>query len=105
MITRDIRLMKYWKNLKMSYKINFSETSLKQLRKLDSLSRKRILNYVSDVLTKIENPRILGKALTGDLKGLWRYRIGNFRIVCQIQDNSLLILILKIAHRKEIYLS
>ena len=105
MITRDIRLMKYWKNLKMSYKINFSETSLKQLRKLDSLSRKRILNYVSDVLTKIENPRILGKALTGDLKGFWRYRIGNFRIVCQIQDNSLLILILKIAHRKEIYLS
>ena len=105
MITRDIRLMKYWKNLKMSYKINFSETSLKQLRKLDSLSRKRILNYVSDVLTKIENPRILGKALTGDLKGLWRYRIGNFRIVCQIQDNSLLILILKIAHRKEVYLS
>lgn len=105
MITRDIRLMKYWKNLKMSYKINFSETSLKQLRKLDNLSRKRILNYVSDVLTKIENPRILGKALTGDLKGLWRYRIGNFRIVCQIQDNSLLILILKIAHRKEIYLS
>lgn len=97
--------MKYWKNLKMSYKINFSETSLKQLRKLDSLSRKRILNYVSDVLTKIENPRILGKALTGDLKGLWRYRIGNFRIVCQIQDNSLLILILKIAHRKEVYLS
>ena len=97
--------MKYWKNLKMSYKINFSETSLKQLRKLDSLSRKRILNYVSDVLTKIENPRILGKALTGDLKGFWRYRIGNFRIVCQIQDNSLLILILKIAHRKEIYLS
>ena len=105
MITRDIRLMKYWKNLKMSYKINFSETSLKQLRKLDNLSRKRILNYVSDVLTKIENPRILGKALTGDLKGLWRYRIGNFRIVCQIQDNSLLILILKIAHRKEVYLS
>ena len=105
MITRDIRLMKYWKNLKMSYKINFSETSLKQLRKLDNLSRKRILNYVSDVLTKIENPRILGKALTGDLKGFWRYRIGNFRIVCQIQDNSLLILILKIAHRKEIYLS
>lgn len=103
MITRDIRLMKYWKNLKMSYKINFSETSLKQLRKLDSLSRKRILNYISDVLTKIENPRILGKALTGDLKGLWRYRIGNFRIVCHIQDNSLLILILKIAHRKEIY--
>ena len=97
--------MKYWKNLKMSYKINFSETSLKQLRKLDNLSRKRILNYVSDVLTKIENPRILGKALKGDLKGLWRYRIGNFRIVCQIQDNSLLILILKIAHRKEIYLS
>ena len=97
--------MKYWKNLKMSYKINFSETSLKQLRKLDNLSRKRILNYVSDVLTKIENPRILGKALTGDLKGFWRYRIGNFRIVCQIQDNSLLILILKIAHRKEIYLS
>lgn len=87
----------------MSYKIDFSETSLKQLRKLDNLSRKRILNYVNDVLAKVENPRILGKALTGDLKGLWRYRIGNLRIVCHIQDNNLLILILKVAHRKEIY--
>lgn len=87
----------------MSYKIDFSETSLKQLRKLDNLSRKRILNYVNDVLAKVENPRILGKALTGDLKGLWRYRIGNLRIVCHIQDNNLLSLILKVAHRKEIY--
>ncbi len=87
----------------MSYKISFSETALKQLRNLDTTSRKRVLTYVNEVLSKIENPRILGKALTGELKGLWRYRIGNFRIVCQIQDNKLLILILKIAHRKEVY--
>lgn len=87
----------------MSYKINFSETSLKQLRELDTASRKRVLTYINEVLSKIENPRILGKALIGELKGLWRYRIGNFRIVCQIHDNKLLVLILKIAHRKEVY--
>ena len=87
----------------MSYKINFSETSLKQLRELDTTSRKRVLTYINEVLSKIENPRILGKALTGELKGLWRYIIGNFRIVCQIHDNKLLVLILKIAHRKEVY--
>ena len=64
--TRATRLMKFWKNLKMSYKISFSETSLKQLRKLNGLARKRILSYISEVLAKIENPRILGKTLTGD---------------------------------------
>ncbi len=87
----------------MSYKIEFSDISLKNLRKLESLAKKQILTYISDVLAKIENPRLLGKPLTGNLGEFWRYRSGHFRILCKIQDTKLTVLIVKIAHRKDVY--
>ena len=87
----------------MSYKIDLSDIALKNLRKLDPPARKQILKYVSDVLSKIENPRLLGKPLTGNLGEFWRYRIGYFRILCKIYDTKLTVLVIKIAHRKEVY--
>lgn len=87
----------------MNYKIEFSDIALKNLRKLDPTSRKRILIYIRDVLAEIETPRILGKPLTGNLGEIWRYRVGYFRILCKIQDDKLTILIVKIAHRKDVY--
>ena len=87
----------------MSYKIEISDIVVKTLRKMDSTSRKQILSYISGVLAKIDNPKLLGKALTGNLGEFWRYRTGNFRIICKIDDGKLSILIVKIAHRKDVY--
>lgn len=87
----------------MNYKIEFSDIALKNLRKMDTPARKQILVYIRDILSKIENPRLLGKALTGNLKGFWRYCTGHFRIICKINDDKLIVLILKIAHRKDVY--
>jgi mRNA interferase RelE/StbE len=87
----------------MNYKIEFTNIALKNIRKVDVISRKQILKYITDVLSKLENPRLLGKALTGNLGSFWRYRVGHFRLLCEIQDNKLTILVVKIAHRKDVY--
>ena len=87
----------------MSYKIEISDIVRKTLRKMDSTSRKRILSYIAGVLAKIDNPRLLGKALTGNFGEFWRYRTGNFRIICKIDDDKLIVLVVKVAHRKDVY--
>lgn len=87
----------------MSYKIEISDVVRKTLKKMDSTARKRILSYIAGVLAKIDNPRLLGKALTGNFGGFWRYRTGNFRIICKIDDDRLVVLVVKVAHRKDAY--
>jgi mRNA interferase RelE/StbE len=87
----------------MSYRIEFSDIALKDLKKLDSAVRKQILHYMQGVLSKIDTPRLLGKALTGNLGDFWRYRTGNFRIMCKIYDTTQTILVVKISHRKNAY--
>jgi mRNA interferase RelE/StbE len=87
----------------MSYKIEISDIALKDLRKLDSADRVKILKYTDGVLSAISDPRLLGKALTGNFGEFWRYRTGNFRIICKIYDAKLTILVVKIAHRKNVY--
>lgn len=87
----------------MSYKIEFLEDALKTLRKMDSTNRKQILKYLSQVLSRVDDPRLLGKPLTGNYSGFWRYRTGHFRIICKIDDDELIVLVVKVAHRKEIY--
>ena len=70
---------------------------------MDTSSRQQILRYANHVMSKIGNPRTTGKALTGKLSGLWRYRTGNYRLICQIRDQELVILVITIGHRKDIY--
>ncbi len=74
----------------------------KQLQKLDSSVRQRVSKFF-DELETLENPRSKGEALVGNLGGLWRYRVGDYRIICEINDNELLIYAIHIAHRKEVY--
>lgn len=87
----------------MSHKIEIHEEALKTLRKMDQMSRKQILKYLSQVLARVDDPRLLGKALVGNYSGLWRYRTGHFKILCRINDEKLVVLVLKVGHRKEIY--
>ncbi len=74
----------------------------KQFRKLDAVTQKRVKNYTSELQT-LENPRSRGSALVGNLAGLWRYRVGDYRLICHINDDELVILCLEIAHRSKVY--
>lgn len=74
----------------------------KQFRKLDAVTQKRVKNYTSELQT-LENPRSRGSALVGNLAGLWRYRVGDYRLIYHINDDELVILCLEIAHRNKVY--
>ena len=87
----------------MAWTIKISEFAQKQLKKLDKVIAKRILNYLRERVTHQNNPRTFGKPLLHDKTGLWRYRVDDYRIICQIEDNQLVVLVLRIEHRREVY--
>ena len=78
----------------MKYDVEYSKTAVNTIKKMNSSISKLIRTWIEKNLINTENPRIKGKALTGDLKGLWRYRVGDYRILAEIQDNKIVILIL-----------
>lgn len=85
------------------YTLKYSERAIKQLKKLDKGTQKLILTWVGKNLENCDNPRIKGKGLTANRSGEWRYRVGNYRIICDIRDKELIILALSIARRRNIY--
>lgn len=87
----------------MMYKIEFDPKVRKQLKKLDKSISSKIIRWLYANVDGTSLPRLHGKALTGDLAGLWRYRIGDYRVVCDIQDEKLIVLAVHIAHRKQVY--
>ena len=87
----------------MAWKIEYSDKALKSLKKIDKTSAKRIIDFLDYRLAATDDPRILGKSLKGDLGVFWRYRVGDYRILCEIQDNRLVILAALIGHRRDIY--
>lgn len=87
----------------MNWKIKIESNAVKALQKLDKVTRQRIERFI-DRLVGDKNPRSRGIALQGEAyAGLWRYRVGDYRLICQIKDKEVLILVLEIGHRKEIY--
>lgn len=88
----------------MAWTTEYTETARKQLRKLDKQIARRILDFMDERISGERNPRDTGKALTGNLLGaFWRYRVGDFRIICDIQDAKLCVLVVQIGHRREVY--
>lgn len=87
----------------MNWTIKIDESCKKELYKLDKQSQKLILSHLKNKIAKLNHPKLLGKPLTNKLKGLWRYRVNKFRLICRIQEDKLIILILKIAKRDVIY--
>lgn len=83
--------------------LEFSDETLKQLKKLDKKISEKIVTFVKGRIAELEDPRTLGKPLTGNLATYWRYRVGDYRIVCQINDQKILITVVKVGHRKDIY--
>jgi len=86
------------------WNVELTATAEKQLRKIDRKWQSKILDYLEDEIAILDNPRSRGKALVGDKKGLWRYRVGNYRIICEILDVNFIIVAVTIGHRKSIYL-
>ncbi len=87
----------------MNWCVNTSVKAIKSLAKINSKDRTRIWHFIKNTLPQLENPRSTGKSLQGEFKGLWRYRVGDYRLVCDIQDSELTILVIHIGHRKDIY--
>lgn len=87
----------------MAWTIDYTQTALNQLRKLDKQSARRILDFLDERVAQRDDPRSTGKALTGPLGGLWRYRVGDFRVICEIQDGELRVLVIELGNRREVY--
>jgi len=87
----------------LAWKIKYAETPKKQLRKLDKSAARRIVDFMDERIAPLDDPRELGKALKGSLGDLWRYRVGDYRVLCDIQDGVLTVLVLQIGNRREIY--
>lgn len=87
----------------MGYKVQFKKSAVKQLKKLDTQTARLIKNWVIKNLVDTEDPTQHGKVLTGNLKGIWRYRVGDYRLFAEIEDKEVTIVIFEVAHRREIY--
>ncbi|MDR0854492.1 MAG: type II toxin-antitoxin system RelE/ParE family toxin [Clostridiales Family XIII bacterium] len=88
----------------MSYKLVIDDKAKKQLKKIDHSQGQIIANWIDKNLVGAVDPRQLGKALTGNLKGFWRYRVGSYRILAEISDDVVTIFIIDIDHRSKVYL-
>ena len=88
----------------MVWIIKYAESASKQLKKLDKQTALRILDYMDERVAVLDNPRALGKNLKGPKIGeYWRYRVGDIRIICDIADKQMCILVIEIGNRKEVY--
>lgn len=87
----------------MKYEILFTEEARKQLKKLDKHISALIIGWLEKNIEGSDNPRVHGKGLVENRSGQWRYRIGDYRVICEIQDKKLIVLVLEIGHRRDIY--
>ena len=87
----------------MAWRIEFLPAAEKELAKLGRAEAKRIIQTLKTRIAPLDDPRKLGSALTGDLGGLWRWRIGDYRVVARIEDERITILVVRVAHRREVY--
>ena len=87
----------------MPWTIEYSDTARTELRRLDRQMFRRVVDYMEERVATRENPRSIGQALTGPMGGLWRYRVGDCRIVCDIQDGVLRVLVVRVGRRDSVY--
>jgi mRNA interferase RelE/StbE len=87
----------------LAWTIELSDDAKRDLQKLDKPVQKRIVTFLQERIQSADNPRTSGKALQGNLSGLWRYPVGDYRLLCRIDDDELVVLVIEIEHRKEVY--
>ena len=87
----------------MAWTIEFVPAAAKELKKLGRAEAARIISTLETRIAPLDDPRTLGSALTGELGGLWRWRIGDYRVVARIEDDRITILVVRVAYRQEVY--
>jgi mRNA interferase RelE/StbE len=88
----------------LAWTIIFADPAKKSLAKMDPQIARRLTAFMRERVAKLDDPRSAGESLTGpELGGYWRYRVGDHRIVCEIQDKKIVVLVLRIGHRREVY--
>lgn len=85
----------------MSYRVQFTPAAAKQISKLDRLAARRIRTFLQDRVSKLDDPRVLGTKLVE--RDFWRYRVGDYRILAHIEDDRLVVLVVGVAHRRDVY--
>ena len=83
--------------------VEINRTAQKQIHKLDHKAQEAIVRFLRERVQPAEDPRQWGKPLRGEKQGLWRYRVGNYRLICDIQDEKITVLVLAVGHRKDVY--
>ena len=87
----------------LAWRVEISQTAQRQIRKLDGQTQAAIIRYLRERVEPADNPRQLGKPLRGEKKKLWRYRVGDYRLICDIRDFERSVVVLALGHRKDIY--
>jgi mRNA interferase RelE/StbE len=86
-----------------NWRVEISRSAEKQIQKLNRDAQEAIVRFLRERVLAAENPRQLGKPLHGDKGGLWRYRVGDYRLICDIQDERITVIVLRVGHRKDVY--
>ena len=87
----------------MAWRVEFIPAAQRELGKLDRQAARRIGAYLQELVTSCSDPRQRGQGLTANRTGLWRYRVGDYRVICEIQDGLLVVLVVRVSHRSEAY--
>ena len=87
----------------MAWVVEFDPDAVKDLKKLDKQVQARILEFLRGRLAPMKNPRSVGEALSGSMGAYWKYRVGDWRIVCDIQDRRIIVRVLRVGNRREVY--
>jgi mRNA interferase RelE/StbE len=87
----------------MAWKIEFDPTARRELEKLDKPVSDRILKFLHERVASLENPRQIGERLHGQLRQFWKYRVGDYRLICSLKDDRLVVIVVRVGHRREVY--
>lgn len=87
----------------MAWIVEWDERAVREVRKLEPQMQRSIIKYLRERISTDEDPRRFGKPLLADMSGVWRYRVGDYRIVCRIEDHEVVVLVLAVGHRSKIY--
>ena len=87
----------------MAWTVEYTTAVERALSRLDRQTARRIRDYMRERVAVLDNPRDIGNALTGRWSGYWRYRVGDYRVICDIQDEALRVLVVTVGHRSQVY--
>ena len=87
----------------MAWRVEWEDEAVKELKKLDARAQRNIVCFLREKIATGDDPRRFGDPLRKDLRGLWKYRIGDYRIICSIEDKRVVVLVVRVGHRRSVY--